>query len=428
MGSLIPVVAGDARAASQVLNCFLQLVEDEIWGVRKACCDSLVDISKYLSPELRTSRLVPLFERLTDDQSRWVRNAAFQNLGPFIATFTDGRVDPKLLMFFRTMPHPSKHGRDGDIALYCAHSFPAVLQAVGGARWGELSDLYLLLVKDLQWKVRKSEEVCFVWGLQIFKNFFSLKVRKTLAHSLHEVARLVGQQVAERTLCTIFEAFLQDIEEVKLGVVTNLAAFLAVLGPECRAQYAQTVKDLREDFGGWRFREMVGGQLAQLCLLFSGRELREVIVPACLGLCRDPVLTVRESAVTGVAALTARLRGDSTLLPVPGDANVEVDAAKQKKDEEERAELYEALQQDLQRLAKGSFHDRKTFAQVCGAFLGIQGISEAGRKGKKPNNNHTDYVKTMLTVPLFFRISWSFGSSCQRYYSKRANGCCPSPC
>jgi serine/threonine-protein phosphatase 4 regulatory subunit 1 len=168
-------------------------------------------------------------------------------LGPFIATFQNQRVDPKLLMFYRTMPHPSKHGRDSDIAYYCAHNFPAVLLTLGGQRWAERSDLYMLLVKDLQWKVRR-----------------------TLAYSLHEVAKIVGPQVTERALLSVFNGFLADLEEVKIGVVTHFAEFLAQLGPEQRANYGHVIRNLeREDFGSWRFRELVACQMAGMFLSFE---------------------------------------------------------------------------------------------------------------------------------------------------------------
>jgi hypothetical protein len=38
-----------------------------------------------------------------------------------------------------------KYGGDSDVSSYCAFSFPAVLQTVGSARWGELSDTYLYI-------------------------------------------------------------------------------------------------------------------------------------------------------------------------------------------------------------------------------------------------------------------------------------------
>jgi serine/threonine-protein phosphatase 4 regulatory subunit 1 len=315
--------ARPAESEQVLLSVFVELSRDAIWGVRKACCDSLVAVSAACASDVRSTVLVPLFERLADDESRWVRGSAFQNLGPFIATFSDGRVDPKLLMFYRTMPHPSKHGRDGDIALYCAHAFPGVLLTVGGARWGELSDLYLLLVKDLQWKVRE-----------------------TLAHSLHEVARIVGQQVAERTLLTIFEAFVSDLDEIKMGVVSHVAAFLAVLSPECRAQYAGVVRELSEE-GNWRVRETVAGQMSEFAVLFVGKELSDVIVPSGLSLLRDKVQSVRCAAVDGAARLLAV-------------AEAQADTA-----------LFRVLEGQLRQLLTGPYQDRRAVAQVCGAYLAL---------------------------------------------------------
>ena len=46
-------------------------------------------MSCVCSPAVRQSELSPLFLNLLKDQSRWVRMAAFQALGPFISTFAD---------------------------------------------------------------------------------------------------------------------------------------------------------------------------------------------------------------------------------------------------------------------------------------------------------------------------------------------------
>lgn len=323
----------DAAVIARLLTVFLALAQDEIWGVRKACCDNIAQVSSRVPSDTRSTQLVPLFERVAEDSSRWVRSAAFQALGPFIATFVDGRVDPKLLMFYRTMPHPSKHGRDSDIALYCAHSFPAVLLTVGGPRWAELSDLYMLLVKDLQWKVRR-----------------------TLAFSLHEVARIVGPDVTERSLLGVFDSFLADLEEVKIGVVTHLADFFAVLSPERCSQYGHVVRELREDFGSWRFRELMAQQMTGFVRVFArSADMRDVVVPACLALARDPVLTVRSAIIDGLAHLVAVLRSTG------------------------QTELLEVVMHDLEELLQGTYHFRKTFAQVCGAFLKLPQTHEADR-------------------------------------------------
>lgn len=76
-------------------------------------------------------------------------------------------------------------------------------RALGVAGIGTLDDhgcllaaAYLTLIKDVQWKVRKS-----------------------LAHSLHEVARIVQTEVTEKTLTQAFDLFLKDLDEVKVGMV-----------------------------------------------------------------------------------------------------------------------------------------------------------------------------------------------------------------
>uniref|UniRef100_A0A023FIK7 Serine/threonine-protein phosphatase 4 regulatory subunit 1 n=1 Tax=Amblyomma cajennense TaxID=34607 RepID=A0A023FIK7_AMBCJ len=71
------------------LPVFQMLCEDCVWGVRKACAEVFMPVSCVCSLVIRRSNLAPLFLCLLDDQSRWVRIAAFQALGPFISTFAN---------------------------------------------------------------------------------------------------------------------------------------------------------------------------------------------------------------------------------------------------------------------------------------------------------------------------------------------------
>lgn len=66
--------------------------QDGIWGVRKACAESLVAFSSALPQALRAKHLVPVFERFANDQSKWVRLAAFHHLGPFLSTLESAAV------------------------------------------------------------------------------------------------------------------------------------------------------------------------------------------------------------------------------------------------------------------------------------------------------------------------------------------------
>ena len=51
---------------------FEGLLSDEIWGVRKACAETIAEFSESLPAHFRTNTLTTWFIRLADDQSRWV--------------------------------------------------------------------------------------------------------------------------------------------------------------------------------------------------------------------------------------------------------------------------------------------------------------------------------------------------------------------
>nr|XP_054111470.1 putative serine/threonine-protein phosphatase 4 regulatory subunit 1-like isoform X2 [Callithrix jacchus] len=68
---------------------FFELCSDSVWGMRKACAECFTAVSRSSSPEVRRTRLSLLFIRLVSDPCRWVHQAAFQSLGPFICTFAN---------------------------------------------------------------------------------------------------------------------------------------------------------------------------------------------------------------------------------------------------------------------------------------------------------------------------------------------------
>ena len=54
------------------LKMHRQLCGDDIWGVRKACVESLVQISDSVPDHVRSGALTDLFCQLANDPSRWV--------------------------------------------------------------------------------------------------------------------------------------------------------------------------------------------------------------------------------------------------------------------------------------------------------------------------------------------------------------------
>jgi hypothetical protein len=146
---VFPYVLGGARSRFARNPC--------VSGASQACFCGGVQI------------MIPIFERYTTDPSKWVRQAAFQHLGPFIATLTSAQVTSSLLKHYIDMASAQddddkSDAFDPDMPAYCAFSFPAVAVTIGKDRWPEISGLFHTLARDQQ-----------------------RKVRKPMAHSLHEV-------------------------------------------------------------------------------------------------------------------------------------------------------------------------------------------------------------------------------------------------
>lgn len=117
-------------------------------------------------------------------------------------------VVPQILIdHFVSMTRPElAQNIDHEIALYCAYSLPAVVLTLGGKNWNVLKDTTELLA-----------------------TFAQYKVRKTIACSLHDLALILGPDLASDSLIPIFDAFIQDVDEVRIGILKNLANFLRVI-------------------------------------------------------------------------------------------------------------------------------------------------------------------------------------------------------
>lgn len=55
-------------------------------------------------------------------------------------------------------------------------------------------------------------------------------MRRTLAFSIHELAVILGDQLTAADLVPIFNGFLKDLDEVRIGILKHLYDFLKVDG------------------------------------------------------------------------------------------------------------------------------------------------------------------------------------------------------
>ena len=84
-------------------------------------------------------------------------------------------------------------------------------------------------------------------------------MRRTLAFSLHEVAKIIGADLTEKDLMPVLYHFLKDVNEVKEGVSQNLPKLLMVMSESQREAYVEKIAQTQIDKQDWRRR----AQLAQ---------------------------------------------------------------------------------------------------------------------------------------------------------------------
>lgn len=137
---------------------------------------------------------------------------------------------------------------DNEMAYHCAYSLPAVALTLESKNWPLLKHTIERLAIDMQYKVRR-----------------------TLASSLHELAQIFGRDVATDHLTPIFEGFIKDLDEVRIGILKHLTYFLRLIKPEKRVTYLPRLHEFltTENEWNWRFRHELAQQLLLLVTLFK---------------------------------------------------------------------------------------------------------------------------------------------------------------
>ena len=115
----------------------------------------------------------------------------------------------------------------------CAFNFPAIVMTLGPSNWQYVKTLYKKLAQDNSWKVRQ-----------------------TLAYSIHELAIILGTELTQTELVPIFDGYIEDVDEVRIGIVANLSKFLKVLSMDYRKSYMPKLNDFlkMDNQRNWRFR------------------------------------------------------------------------------------------------------------------------------------------------------------------------------
>ncbi|KAG8271741.1 Serine/threonine-protein phosphatase 4 regulatory subunit 1 [Homalodisca vitripennis] len=203
-------------------------------------------------------------------------------------------VPQPLIDHFVSMSDPSNaSSTDIDMAHHCAFSLPAVALTLGPKHWDLLRDTYSTLASDRQWKVRR-----------------------TVASSIHELAVILGEDMATQDLVPIFSGLIKDLDEVRIGALRHLSYFLRLLRPSGRNHFLPRLADfLKTEYDyNWRFRDELARQLMSAMPLYSPSDTCVHLTPIGIALMLDNVAAVRESALNLVTELVKHVSVEISLL------------------------------------------------------------------------------------------------------------------
>ncbi|KAJ7109269.1 armadillo-type protein [Mycena epipterygia] len=319
LGALAKVVPDEVVVCS-LIPLFDTLRRDSQWHVRHSALFALPAILSRLSPAQRRTLAVDTIMPLSIDESQPVRSGTLESLGEVLFTFHEdvdgppeelvqlflGRREDKRVrdgqqaaqdrnqvlssLFGRPTPHRAAASdspltsfyTDPARPLICAFNYPAVALTLGRARWGELREAYL--------EIADNREVA---------------VRRSLAASLGELAKIIGEENAERDLMGVWwDAVRSDEDEVREKVLECVEAFVAALGKEPRMAVVGGLLTVWQEgiFRGWRERKCIAKALTGLSQSI-GRDISGVLRGLLRKALEDGVAAVREAAISALPHL-----------------------------------------------------------------------------------------------------------------------------
>ncbi|KAJ6547456.1 armadillo-type protein [Mycena capillaripes] len=318
LGALAKVVPEEVVVLS-LIPLFDNLRRDSQWHVRHSALFALPAILSRLSPAHRRTLALDTIIPLSTDESQPVRSGTLESLGEVLYTFhEDDDGPPEELVQLFLGRREDRRVRDGQQAvqdrdqilsslfgrptpqrsagsmmespltsfytdparpLICAFNYPAVALTLGRARWGELRVAYL--------EIADNKEVA---------------VRRSLAASLGELAKIIGEENAERDLMGVWwDAVRSEEEEVREKALECVEVFVAALRKEPQIAVVSGLLTIWQEgvFRGWRERQGIARSLVGLTNSV-GHDIPGVLRGLLRKALEDNVAAVREAAISAL--------------------------------------------------------------------------------------------------------------------------------
>ena len=228
---------------------------------------------------------MPVYKDFLCDSNKHVKVTAWRHLGSFIASLAGLKIDVELVdAFIRMGESPNK-----EMIYECAYHFPGVLLTLKAPAWEDMKRTYTRLVKASE-----------------------ARTKKTLACSLHEIARIVGRRITETELVPVMKTYLRDgLKEVRVSVLRNIHVLLGVVSAECRETVADNILTVYKDSGNdWRLEHVFARKIGELAVLYDQYTVYDHLLPIFFELLKSSRVKVRNAAAKNSGLMLRSISSD----------------------------------------------------------------------------------------------------------------------
>ena len=269
----------------EIFPLLKNLGEDNDAEVRNSCVEQVSRISSVCPAVIRTGQLEDLYLKFMLDKNKKVKINSFKHLGRFLETLQNLQINDEFLELYTETGLRSKNK---DVLFFWAYNIPGILFILRGDSWNVLEELYI--------KLSKIPDV---------------RVRKTLAHSIHEIAQLIGRQRSEELLTDFVNEYLKDnLKEVRSGIIKHLHDFWSVIGEEERIQYLKVYENAEEDKS---MIDLYAENIGDFSKLFPAEKVTEILLPLFYKLSKSRLAHVRKLASHNLAKILEVYKEDTKM-------------------------------------------------------------------------------------------------------------------
>jgi hypothetical protein len=213
---------------------FKRLSSDNNWQVRLNFVEKVVTLASFVPVERRNQIFGDIFMNLLNDKTRWVKEAAFQHLGYFLAQLDSKNKNDKLFEEYLKIPKSiAKVNKEpqNKICSAVAETLPKIIESYGESTWKSLSGLYKLLLKQ-------DDEVRQILAKNI--HLLTKSLKKT--EHKNELLEIMKKDFLSPKSCN---RLLPPAEKLRQEALKNLANFLENLDSERREELADIYSQLQ---------------------------------------------------------------------------------------------------------------------------------------------------------------------------------------